>query len=269
MNDANVDAADEPIESYLDRVLLALSGSARHVRHTLAEVEAHLRDSAHRLCSEGYDDTTAERIAVERMGSEHGVTAGPGLRSWLTRSRRRRVVLGSLFVGGVAGLSLGAASVIAGVVRFVAGDRSIATPFPTGSYSAADCTRWMRMYPHAPDCVTAMTIDHADDFLRNCVVAGLFGLVALVSFAWLRRRWSSIEVERSLPRCTEEIAGAVLAVIAAVVLVAQGTDAVIVTRGSGSGQSFSLAAGAALAAGFLAIRARRRLARPLLSSAVQ
>lgn len=37
---------DDPIEAYLDQLLVALPGSPRDVRHTLAEVEAHLRESA-------------------------------------------------------------------------------------------------------------------------------------------------------------------------------------------------------------------------------
>ena len=39
------DAPSDPIEDYLDRLLVSLSGSPRQVRHTLAEVEAHLRDA--------------------------------------------------------------------------------------------------------------------------------------------------------------------------------------------------------------------------------
>jgi hypothetical protein len=34
----------EPVEDYLDQLLLTLGGSPRQVRHTLAEVEEHLRD---------------------------------------------------------------------------------------------------------------------------------------------------------------------------------------------------------------------------------
>ena len=33
------------IEDYLDRLLVSLTGSPRQIRHTLAEVEAHLREA--------------------------------------------------------------------------------------------------------------------------------------------------------------------------------------------------------------------------------
>ena len=40
---------DDPIEVYLDRLLVALSGSPREVRRTLAEAEFHLYESAAEL----------------------------------------------------------------------------------------------------------------------------------------------------------------------------------------------------------------------------
>jgi hypothetical protein len=71
---------DDPIEAYLDRLLVALPGSPRHVRQTLAEVEAHLRDSAERARHDGLDDHAAGVAAVERMGPIQGVVEGRGHR---------------------------------------------------------------------------------------------------------------------------------------------------------------------------------------------
>ena len=66
----NVDDAhhgdNEPIEDYLDQLLLTLTGPPRSVRHTLAEVESHLRDSADSARRTGLDDVSAERLAVEQ-----------------------------------------------------------------------------------------------------------------------------------------------------------------------------------------------------------
>ena len=39
------DAPGDAVEDYLDRLLVALNGSPRQVRHNLAEVEAHLHDA--------------------------------------------------------------------------------------------------------------------------------------------------------------------------------------------------------------------------------
>ena len=257
---------DDPIEAYLDRLLVALPGSPRHVRQTLAEVEAHLRDSAERARHDGLDEHAAAASAVDRMGPIQGVVEGRGLRFGLTPARRRRVVLGGLFVGAVAGLAIALAGVLAGIVRMIAGDGAIGVPFPTGSYSAADCNRWLTAYPHAPDCVTAMTIDHANDFLRNAAVAGVFGLIAVALLVRLRRRWSSRAIATALPTWSEDIVGCALASIATVVLLGQGVDSLMVTHGQGAGQSFCLAVAAVAAAVVFGIRANSKLAKPLRTS---
>lgn len=57
------------------------------------------------------------------------------------------------------------AALLGGIVRAIWGDRAIATSFPTGSYTAADCARWLSNDPGAYDCVTAMTADHAAEFV--------------------------------------------------------------------------------------------------------
>ena len=44
---------DDPIEAYLDRLFVALSGSPREIRRTLAEAELHLYESAEELESAG------------------------------------------------------------------------------------------------------------------------------------------------------------------------------------------------------------------------
>jgi hypothetical protein len=257
---------DDPIEVYLDRLLVALPGSPRHVRQTLAELEAHLRDSAERARHDGLGGQAAAVAAVERMGPIQGVVEGRGHRLGLTPARRRRVVLGGLFVGAIGGIAIAVAGVLAGIVRMIAGDRAIGVPFPTGSYSAADCRRWMSAYPHARDCVSAMTIDHANDFLRNAAVAGVCGLIALAAFARLRRRWSSRAVATALPTWSEDVLGCLLSSAATVVLLGQGVDSLMVTHGQGAGQSLCVAVAAAAAAVVFGVRARSALARPLRTS---
>jgi hypothetical protein len=248
----------DAIESYLDRLLLVLPGTARQVRHTLAEVEAHLRDAAAAAIEDGHDEPGAQRLAVEQLGPVNGVVDARSVRWRLTPARRRRMVLATLLIAGVAGLAVAAAGGLAVLVRALGGDRAIATPFPTGSYTAADCARWMHLYPTATNCVSAMTADHADDFVRNCVAAGLLGMLAVVTRVVLRGRWSNREVRNAFPRGAEEIVGAIAAALVALVMLGRGADALLVTHGNGAGQSFVLAASAAAATTFLAISARSR-----------
>ena len=108
-----------------------------------------------------------------------------------------------------------------------------------------------------------MIIDHANDFLRNAAVAGVCGLIALVTFVRLRRRWSSRAVATALPTWSEDILGCVLSSVATIVLVGQGVDSLMVTHGQGAGQSLCLAAGAAAAAIVFGVRANSTLAKPL------
>ena len=79
------------IEDYLDRLLVSLSGSPRQVRHTLAEVEAHLRDAVAEGIAAGLPEETAQVQALERIGPVHAVTGRPAL----SPARRRRCCGGS------------------------------------------------------------------------------------------------------------------------------------------------------------------------------
>jgi len=255
--------ADDPIEAYLDQLLVTLPGAPRQIRHTLAEAEAHLLDAAAAGVAAGLDQATSRAAAVRQLGPVSGLADRPRLGPRLTPALRRRLVLAGLWVGGLGGVAVGIGGVIAWLVRTVWGNTAIATPFPAGSYSAADCARWLAAYPSAHDCVTAMTADHADDFLRNAAACGVLGALALGVYLLLRPRWANPAVTAALPRASEDIVGAGLALLATVLLVGQGVDAVVVTRANGAGQPLSLAATALLAATVLAGRAVGRRRSPL------
>jgi hypothetical protein len=257
------DQGDDPIERYLDELLVSLPGSPREVRHLLAEVEGHLDDLVDAGRRAGLDEPAARADAVRRMGSVHGVVTRPHRLFRWTPARRRRLALGGLLIGGVGGVAIGLAAVIAAFVRAVWGDRAIAVPFPTGSYTAADCARWMRLYP-SRSCIQAMIADHAFDFVMNAAACGVVGAIALVAYVVLRRRWASRAVAASLPPWSEYLIGAILAGLATIGLTAEGVDAILVTHGRGVGQPFSLAAAAAGAALVLGLRAWQLRRRPLL-----
>jgi hypothetical protein len=254
--------ADDPIERYLDHALVTLPGTPRQVRHALAEIEAHLLDAAADMRREGLDEMASRVAAVERFGPIEAALDRTPRSLRLTPALRRRLALGLLLVGAVGGLAIGAAGVVAAAVRAVWGAGAVATPFPPGSYTAADCARWQGLYPAARGCLAAMTADHADDFLRNAAGCLLLGILALAAYLPLRRRWAAPDVSVALPRASEEVAGALLALASAAVLLAQGVDAMMVTRGQGAGLSFSLGGSALVAGAYLAWRANARLRTP-------
>jgi hypothetical protein len=247
--------ADDPIEDYLDALLLSLRGSPREIRHTIAEVEAHLYDSVDALIAGGAPRPIAQAEAIRQLGPASGIAAAPRLRDRLTTARVRRLVLGLLVVGGVGGLAVAVGGALAWVVRAVWGNRAIATPFPSGTYSAADCARWLAGYPSTHSCTAAMTADHAQDFLLVTWACGVLGVAAIGLFVMLRRRWSSLALAAALPRAAEDVAGAVLALIATVALIGRGLDAALVLHGASVGQSLSLAVAAAAATIYFGIRA--------------
>ncbi|MCU1393344.1 MAG: hypothetical protein JWM34_1772 [Ilumatobacteraceae bacterium] len=247
---------DSPIEDYLDELLVTTAGGPRRVRHLLTEVEAHLRDAAEAIAGDGVPSVQAEAQAVARFGPTDLATREP-LRRWSSRGMRRRVVLGVLAVGGVAGVFIGVAGALAAAARSIWGARAIGTPFPSGSYTSADCSRWMKLYPQAKDCVAAMTLDHANDFVAMCVLAGILGLVAIAARSVLQRRWDSRAVRYALPAAAEYVVGLAAAGVTAVVGGAMGVDSILVTRGQGAGQPLAVAGAASLAAVLLGVLARR------------
>lgn len=248
--------ADDPVEAYLDAVLSCSPGTPRQVRRTLAEVEAHLADSVATLQAGGLPEPAARAEAVRRMGPPAGAVDRP----WLvgtSRPMRRRLLLAVLRLGGLAGLFLGLAGALAAGIRALWGDTAIATPFPAGSYSPADCRRWLAAYPASHSCTAAMTADHAADFLRNAALAGLLGIAALIVRRLLRRRW------QGLPGGTiEPLIGAGLAGLTALGFAGAAFDAGTVTHSQGIGQPISLAVAAGCAAVLLATAARRAAGRP-------
>lgn len=249
-------AGDDPIEAYLDEFLVTVSGSPRHVRHALAEVEAHLADAAAAGRSEGLAEADARAAAVRRLGPVTGVADRPTLAWRLTPALRRRGALAALLIAAVGGIAVGIGGILGRLAQGLWGNGAIAVPFPPGSYTSADCTRWLSGYPSAHNCISAMTADHAADFLRNAAGCGLLGLLALVGYVLLRRRWAGRAIALAVPAGTEYLLGAALALVATLALAGQGIDAVLVTRGNGAGQPFSLAIAAASAAGFFLYRSR-------------
>src|SRR5674536_281273 len=58
---------DDPIERYLDQLLVTLPGSPRQVRHTLAEVETHLLDACLLYTSDAADEEDSVDLGGRRI----------------------------------------------------------------------------------------------------------------------------------------------------------------------------------------------------------
>jgi hypothetical protein len=251
----------QPVEEYLDKLLLTVSGSAREVRHMLAEVEAHLHDAVSEEMAAGKSRPDAEAAAVARMGAVHEVAGRPIAFSRPTAALLRRTALAGSLIGGVALIAVGLSGAVAWALAGVRGGTFLIAPFPPGSYTAADCARWLAGDPGTHSCVAAMTSDHVGEVILNSFAGGVLGLLVLAAHWWMRRRWQDRGTLTALPIGSAEAVGAILALLVAAGTVGRGINMELVQRGQGAGQMFALAAGALAAAGYFAARLYR-LARP-------
>jgi len=251
---AQAPLSGEPVQEYLDKLLLTLTGSPRYIRCTLAEVEAHLQDAVAEGLAGGLSEAQAQAEAVRRIGPPSAVTGHTAQFAQPTAALLRRAVLAGTLIGGVGLVALGVAGAISWALASLAGGTFVTAPFPPGSYTEADCARWLAGDPGTRSCVAAMTADHIGDIVMYGCAAGVLGLLALVAFGVLQSRWQDHGTLTALPRGSAEAVGMVLAGLVTVAALGMGLNHVDVTHGIGAGQPFSLAVAAAGAAAFFAVR---------------
>src|SRR5215475_8501801 len=243
-------AGIEPIEEYLDRLLLTLSGPPRQVRRTLAEVEAHLHDAVAEEVAAGKSLAEAEQLAVARMGAPSQITGHPLQFGRPAAALLRRTALAGSLIGGIALVAVGISGAIGWGLAALRGGTFLVAPFPQGSYTRADCARWLAGDPSARNCIAAMTSDHVGEVILNSFAAGVLGVLALSGYVWMRRRWQDRGTLTALPIGSAEAVGAILALIVAVGTAGRGVNLELVQQGQGAGEMFSLAVGALGAAAF-------------------
>lgn len=256
----------EPVEEYLDKLLLTLSGSPRQVRRTLAEVEAHLHDAVADELAAGRPQQQAEAAAVARIGGVSQITGRPVQFGRPTAALLRRTALAGSLIGGIALVAVAVSGAIGWGLAALRGGTFLVAPFPSGSYTSADCARWLAQDPSTHSCLTAMTSDHVGEVILNSFMAGVLGVLALCAYGWMRRRWQDRGTLTALPVGSAEAVGAILALIVAVGTAGRGINLELVQHGQGAGEMFSLSIGALAAAAFFIARLCR-LALPSRSRA--
>jgi hypothetical protein len=260
-------AAGQPtgdlIEDYLDRLLVSLTGSPRQIRHTLAEVEAHLRDAVAEGVAAGLPERTAQARALGQIGPVPPGGGSPAIVVRPSAALGRRLILTGALIGSAGLVAMGAASLAGRLLLAARGNLFMTAPWPPGTYTRADCARWLAGDPGARSCATAMLADHAGDFLLQATAAGLLGLITGACYLLLRSRWRDRATMTALPVGTAEFLGAALAGLAALVFFGTVLGIETVQHGIGAGEPLSLGIGAVLAAlGFtLALVLRLRTAR--------
>ncbi|MDQ6910990.1 MAG: hypothetical protein M3Z84_09465 [Actinomycetota bacterium] len=241
---------DGPIERYLDDLFVELRRtSPRDARSLLSETESHLRDAADEAMCKGMSATDAENYAIGRFGGARNVAAADRNRG--RGDLVRSIIVSAWALGALGAIAVGVSGLIAGLMRlagasneFVAGSRS------TANLSPSDCARWLSGYPHALSCGQAALEDWAWETVGYRIAFGAFGLLALGSFLFVRRRWSRVRGWAPLPSTVVDTIATTLFVAGSMWLAGLGIDALIVNSGRGAGQWLS-AAPVALAIGLV------------------
>lgn len=227
MTDDLPEIADERVEAYLDRVLLAARGRPREIRRTLAEVESHLRDAVAAGLAEGLAEEAAVTRALARFGPPEAAMRGMPRRA-AYRTLLAQLVEAVLLLAGSFGLAAGVAAVPVTVLGLSRG-----LGFVTGDVPAERLT-------------TAAQLDHFEEVVRAHLMVGFVGVLVVVGWLVLhahRKEWPAV-----LPAGFDlTLAAALLTAVGATVLVVALRD-LAAGRLAGTGDLLSTGAAVAVAA---------------------
>jgi hypothetical protein len=254
-------AGDDPIETYLDELLAGLRGTARDVRHTVAECETHLRERAEALEASGVSPREAASQAVTDFGDVATITAD------FNRAHRRGAARALLPAAafqtarlGAAGLiAIGISGMIAWVWTFVAGTSAVFADTPGTHYDPASCAHYLAVQTSARTCAAAALLEGRDDALTQRWAAGVLGVLLLLVTLWWRRRSAAAPADLRAPAA---LVGVVVFAAAGVGLTGYGIDRAVINTGSGQWISAGAVA-LAFAAAYLIVLWRRATAVPL------
>jgi hypothetical protein len=253
-----------PVEDFLDEVLVASTGApARETRHLLTEVEQHLRDAVSEAVAHGSTRVEAERDAVSRFGPAAEVAHQEAKRRSPSFGALLRAMVGSgLLLGGLAGVGIGFSAIVTAVMGVVGGKTFIVNISSHTYLAPSDCARWLANDPAAHSCYNAALADWATEAVAYRAALGVLGVVALVAFVFLRRRWSARHLVAALPRGVVDAVALTVFTAAGVWLAAVGIDALAVSSGRGAGQGLGTAPAMILLAAVFGLRLLQDLRDP-------
>lgn len=232
-----------PLEDFLDELLIASAGAPpRETRHLLTEVDEHLRDAVSEAIARGLTQLEAERDAVGRFGPAAELAHQEAKRRSLPFGALLRAMIGSgLLLGGLAGVAMGFSAIVTAVMGAVGGKTFIVNISSHTYLAPSDCARWLANDPGAHTCYNAALADWASEAVVNRAALWVLGVVALVAYVFLRRRWSARHLVAALPRSVVDTVAFTVFGAAGVWLAAVGIDALAVSSGRGAGQGLGTA----------------------------
>ncbi len=188
----------DPLEVYLDRLLVELSGRARNVRRILSEVDDHLHDAVDEGMATGLSLAEARQRALDRFGSPATVarrfTSGAG--RFLPVPVVGQLVLAVALLAGIGLVGIGVSGALAGGMGTAFGKDFVARDVAGVTYTPARCADFLEYHPEVRSCGAAATAHHYDETVEYRVAAGLLGLMVLAGLSVVRR---STVVARLVP----------------------------------------------------------------------
>ena len=257
---------DDLVEDYLDQLYARLRCAPREARRILAEAEDHLHEAVTDGLAAGLTRAEAQEQAVSSFGSVRAV-----VRAHDARLRRlpsvavlRDVILAAWQLGAIGLVAVGASGLIAWLMNAAFG-----RPFVGGApgavrYPAADCQRWLALWPHAHSCAQAVMLENSSDAVTLRLAAGVLGVAALAVYHLARRRSRDLLPDSFTPTVAMTLFGA-----AALGLAAISVDDTVAGMRSGLGTAAGAGfyASGAIVALVMALRYARRLHRSILQQA--
>ena len=250
----------EPIEDYLDELLLRLRLSPRETRRMLSETEAHLRDAADAAEQRGLSREAAEQEAVRRFGTAHDVAHA----TWTARGRSplliaAHVAWSTVIVGGAVLLAVGVSGALAGLANATLGPRFVGALPQT--YPAATCRYYLAAHHSATTCAKAAMLENSQDAVVLRLLAGFVGVLLIVAALAVRRHLPGNRVTTALRDGVASGLAAIGFVVGAAALLAIAGDLAVQHGSGGVGFYLTGAIASAMAAAVAARLSYRRLRR--------
>jgi hypothetical protein len=254
------------VEDYLDQLYARLRCPPRDARRILAEAEDHLREAVTDGLAAGLTQAEAQQQAVSGFGSVRAVVRAHDarLRRLPTLAVLRDVILAAWQLGAVGLIAVGASGLLAGLMNAVLGRSFVGGAPGAVRYPAADCQRWLSLWPHAHSCAQALMLENSSDAVTLRLAAGVLGVAALATYYLARRRSRDLLPDSFTPTVAMTLFGAAALGLAAISV--DGT-ALGLRSGPGTAAGAGFYASGAIVALVMALRYARQLHRSILHQA--
>lgn len=229
-------SAPDPVDRYLDQLLVELRGAAGNVRRVLAEAEHHLRDAIEEGVAQGLTPDEARQRALDRFGSPRTVA-----RQFVSPSRRLvppavlvQLLFAAALLAGIGLAAIGVSGVVAQGMGMAFGKNFVAGDTPGLTYTPQRCADFLEYYPQAPSCTDAAVDHHFDETVQYRAAAGVLGLLVLGGYGLVRSRRRPVATVGLLPEGFFATVGTSLFGIAGAVLLLEGLNQIVLgTVGAG------------------------------------